>query len=92
MVDRDVAGFGDTNQIAIRGFAGDFITPYRYGQVSIANHFLDTPSGTSQNYKVYWRNGYSNTGADVYLNRPEQNPNNAQAVACSSLTLMEIAV
>ena len=84
---------GDTRGSAIRGFAGDFITPYRYGQVSIANHFLDTPSGTSQNYKVYWRNGYSNTGADVYLNRPEQNPNHAQAVAaCSSLTLMEIAV
>ena len=82
---------GDTRGSAIRGFAGDFITPYRYGQVSIANHFLDTPSGTSQNYKVYWRNGYSNTGADVYLNRPEQNPNHEQAVAaCSSLTLIEI--
>ena len=84
---------GDTRGSAIRGFAGDFITPYRYGQVSIANHFLDTPSGTSQNYKVYWRNGYTNTGADVYLNRPEQNQGHEQCVAaCSTLTLMEIAV
>ena len=83
---------GDARGSAIRGFGGDFITPQRYGQVSLSNHFLDTPSGTSQNYKVYWRNGYSNTGADVYLNRPEQNPNHEQAVAaCSSLTLMEIA-
>ena len=41
---------GDARGSAIRGFAGDFITPYRYGQVSVANHFLDTPSGTSQNY------------------------------------------
>ena len=82
---------GDTRGSAIRGFAGDFINPYRYGQVSVANHFLDTPSGTSQNYKVYWRNGYTNTGADVYLNRPETNPNHEQAVAaCSSLTLVEI--
>ena len=84
---------GDTRSSAIRGFAGDFITPYRYGQVSVANHFLDTPSGTSQNYKVYWRNGYTNTGADVYLNRPEQNQGHEQCVAaCSTLTLMEIAV
>ena len=83
---------GNDNGGSIRGFAGDFITSVRYGQVSAAHQFLDTPSGTSQNYKVYFRNGFSNNGVTVYLNRPEQNPTHAQSVAtCSTLTLMEIA-
>ena len=83
---------GDNNGGSIRGFAGDFVTPYSYGQVSMSNTFLDSPSGTSQTYKVYFRSGYADTSEYVYLNRPHTNPTHAQSVAaCSTITLMEIA-
>ena len=83
---------GDDNSGSIRGFAGDFTTPYSYGQVSMSNCFLDSPSGTSQTYKVYFRSGYSDTSEYVYLNRPHTNNTHAQSVAaCSTITLMEIA-
>ena len=83
---------GDNNGGSIRGFAGDFVAPYSYGQVSMSNTFLDSPSGTSQTYKVYFRSGYSDTSEYVYLNRPHTNPTHPQSVAaCSTITLMEIA-
>ena len=83
---------GNDNSGSIRGFAGDFTTPYSYGQVSMSNSFLDSPSGTSQTYKVYFRSGYSDTSEYVYLNRPHTNHTHAQSVAaCSTLTLMEVA-
>ena len=83
---------GNNNGGSIRGFAGDFTTPYSYGQVSMSNSFLDSPSGTSQTYKVYFRSGYADTSEYVYLNRPHTNPTHAQSVAaCSTITLMEIA-
>ena len=84
---------GDDNSGSIRGFAGDFVTPYSYGQVSMSNSFLDSPSGTSQNYKVYFRNGYPNSSyGHAYINRPNTNPTHEQSVAaCSTITLMEIA-
>ena len=83
---------GNDNGGSIRGFAGDFTTPYSYGQVSMSHCFLDSPSGTSQTYKVYFRSGYSDTSEYVYLNRPHTNPTHPQTVAaCSSITLMEVA-
>ncbi len=84
---------GDDNGGSIRAFAGDFVTPYSYGQVSMSNAFLDTPSGTSQNYKIFFRNNYSDTSQGyAYLNRPHTNPTHPQSVAaCSTITLMEVA-
>ena len=83
---------GNNNGGSIRGFAGDFVAPYSYGQVSMSNCFLDSPSGTSQTYKVYFRSGYADTSEYVYLNRPHTNPTHPQSVAtCSTITLMEIA-
>ena len=83
---------GDDNSGSIRGFAGDFTTPYSYGQVSMSHNFLDSPSGTSQTYKVYFRSGYGDTSEYVYLNRPHTNHTHAQSVAtCSTITLMEVA-
>ena len=83
---------GDDNSGSIRGFAGDFSTAVNYGQVSMSHKFLDSPSGTSQTYKVYFRSGYSDTSEYVYLNRPHTNPTHAQSVAaCSTLTLYEVA-
>ena len=83
---------GNDNGGSIRGFAGDFMNGLQYGQVSASASFLDSPSGTSQTYKVYFRSGYSDTSKYVYLNRPNVNPTHAQSVAaCSTITLMEIA-
>ena len=83
---------GNDNGGSIRGFAGDFSTAVSYGQVSMSHKFLDSPSGTSQTYKVYFRSGYSDTSEYVYLNRPHTNPTHAQSVAaCSTITLMEVA-
>lgn len=84
---------GDDNSGSIRGFAGDFATPYTYGQVSMSNSFLDSPSGTSQTYTVFFRNGYGDTSqGHAYLNRPHTNPTHPQSVAaCSTITLMEVA-
>ncbi len=83
---------GNDNGGSIRGFAGDFMNGLQYGQVSASASFLDSPSGTSQTYKVYFRSGYSDTSKYVYLNRPNVNPTHAQSVAaCSTITLMEVA-